>query len=171
MQETAREYTKRILSYQQGMKPMTILTLAPQKITRLLRGVPGKKLATRPGRGIWSVAEILGHLADAEVVFAFRMRLILGSNRTHIQAFDQDAWAGYSHYAKQGATLSLEAYRVQRAHNIRLLKLLPRKMWNYYGMHSERGKETITRMTEMMAGHDINHLRQIERLVRDRKNT
>jgi hypothetical protein len=39
-------------------------------------------------------------------------------------------------------------------------------MWNYYGMHEERGKETVKRMTEMMAGHDLNHLKQIEKILR-----
>jgi hypothetical protein len=94
------------------------------------------------------------------------MRLILGANRTPIQAFDQDAWAAFSRYEKQDPHLSLEAFWVQRERNVRLLKSLPKKMWRYYGMHSERGKETIRRVTQMLAGHDINHLRQVERIVR-----
>ena len=32
-------------------------------------------------------------------------------------------------------------------------------------MHQERGKETVARVTEMFAGHDLNHLKQIERLA------
>ena len=169
MQETTQQYTKRILEHQQGKKPMEVLSTTPRKIARLLRGVSKRRLMTRSGRGKWSVAEILAHLADAEVVTGFRMRLILGSNGTPIQAFDQDVWAAYSHYGKHDPRLSFEAYRALRERNVSLLESLPGKMWKFYGMHSERGKETITRMTEMAAGHDINHLMQIQRLVRARK--
>lgn len=171
MQETPQQYIKRILSHQQGKKPMAILSSTPRKIAKLLRGVPKTRLRTRPGPGKWSVAMILAHLADAEMVTGFRMRLILGSNGTPIQAFDQDVWAAYSRYEMHDPRLSFEVYRAMRERNVRLLGSLSAKMWNYYGMHAERGKETITRMTEMAAGHDINHLRQIAGLVRARKDS
>jgi hypothetical protein len=166
MQETPQQYTKRILNYQQGKDPVSVLSSTPKKIAGLLRGVGRKQLVSRPAPRKWSVAEILAHLADAELVTGFRMRLILGANRTPIQAFDQDAWAEFSEYEKQDPYLSLEAFWVQRERNVRLLKSLPKKMWGHYGIHSERGKETIRRVTQMLAGHDINHLKQVERIVR-----
>ena len=169
MQETPRQYTKRILKNVEGKDPLAILSSTPTRIAKLLRGIPLKRLSARPDPTRWSVGMILAHLADAELVSGYRFRLVLGSNRTTIQAFDQDAWAAFSHYAKHDPRLSLEAYRVQRERTVRLLKSLPRNMWNYYGMHSERGKETVKRMAQMIAGHDINHLRQIERMVRGKK--
>jgi hypothetical protein len=169
MQETPKQYTKRLLAYQRGKNPMAILTATPKRINRLLRGVSRRQLSVRQGRDKWSAAEILAHLADAELVFGFRLRLILGSNRTKIQAYDQDVWASYSRYRTHDPLLSLDAFRTQRERNVRLLARLPRRMWKYYGIHSERGKESITRLTEMIAGHDINHLMQIERLVSGRK--
>lgn len=165
MQETPQEYTARILSYQRGKKPLKVLTATPRALSSLLKKVPKARLAKRPAPEHWSVKEILAHLADSEMVFGFRLRLILGSNETPIQAFDQDVWAGYSNYAKQDIGLSLEAYTVNRERNLRLLKSLPAEMWEYWGMHSERGKETVTRVTEMMAGHDINHLDQVRRIL------
>lgn len=170
MQETPQQYTRRILGYQRGKSAMAILTSSPRKLETLILGVSRKKLRTRPERGRWSVGEILAHLADTELVIGFRMRLVLGSNKVPIQAFDQDMWADLSQYARHDPRLSLEAYRVQRKHNLQLLKLLPRKMWRHYGMHSERGKETITRIVQMMAGHDINHMRQLERIIHAKKN-
>jgi hypothetical protein len=166
MHETPQQYTKRILSYQQGKDPVSVLSSTPKKIAGLLHGVARKRLVTRPGPGKWSVAEILAHLADSELVVGFRIRLILGANRTPIQAFDQDAWAAFSQYKRQDPRLSLEAFRIQRERNVRLLKSLPKKMWGHYGIHSERGRETVQRVAEMTAGHDINHLKQVERIVR-----
>jgi hypothetical protein len=166
MQETPPQYTKRILSYQEGKDPVSVLSSTPKKIAGLRRGVARERLMARPAPGKWSVAEILAHLADSELVSGFRMRLILGANRTPIQAFDQDAWAAFSRYQKQDPRLSLEAFRIQRERNVRLLRSLPKKMWGHYGIHSERGRETVQRVAEMTAGHDINHLRQVERIVR-----
>ncbi len=165
MKETAGQYTKRILAYQRGREPLQILSSTPNKIARILKGVTKKQLVRRPAPKSWSIAEILAHLADGELVVGFRMRLVLGSNGTTIQAYDQDVWANFSRYARQDPRLSFEAFKSQREHNVQLLRRIPRKMWKYYGMHSERGKETIRRMTEMMAGHDINHLAQIRRIV------
>jgi hypothetical protein len=169
MQETPQQYTKRLLGYQRGKKPMAVLASTPKRIGRLLRGVSRRQLNVRLGRDKWSAGQVLAHLADAELVFGFRMRLILGSNRTKIQAYDQDVWASYSRYRNHDPQLSFDAFRTQRERNVKLLALIPRKMWKYYGVHSERGKESITRLTEMMAGHDLNHLMQIQRLVRTRR--
>jgi hypothetical protein len=166
MQETPQQYTERILSYVRGKETLKILASTQKKISSLLRGVPKTKLKKRPVQDKWSVADILGHIADTEIVCSFRIRLILGSNGTPIQGFDQDVWAQYSNYKKQDPAISLEAYRVNRMRNIRLLKSLPREMWDYYGIHSERGKETVTRVVEMLAGHDINHLNQIRLILK-----
>jgi hypothetical protein len=166
MQETPQQYVRRMLSLTEGKKPLEILGTAPRKVAALVKGVTRKKLAARPQPDKWSVIEILAHLADVELVQGFRIRRILESKGTPIQGFDQEVWARYSDYAKHDPALSLEAYRVTRERTLRLLKSIPRDMWENYGMHSERGKETVTRVTEMMAGHDINHLEQIRRILK-----
>ena len=114
----------------------------------------------------WSVVEILAHLADTELVAGFRLRLILGENGITIQAFDQNIWAENFNYRQRDPKKSLEVFRILRENNLALLASLPKSMWENFGMHTERGKETVTRMTEMFAGHDLNHLAQIERIVK-----
>jgi DinB superfamily len=166
MQETPQQYTQRILGYLEGKKPLEILAATPRQIARLVKGVSKKKLSKRPTPQRWSVTEILAHLADSELVHGFRLRLILGASGAPIQGFDQDAWAVVSDYAKHDPALSLEAMRVNRERTVRLLKGLPRDAWDRYGMHSERGKETVARVTEMMAGHDLNHLKAIREILR-----
>ncbi len=165
MKETPQQYTERIRGYMTGRRPMEALSATPRQIARLIKGIAKKKLARRPAPEAWSVAEILAHLADAEVVQSFRIRLILGSNKTAIQSYDQDAWSEFSDYSSHDPALSLESFRINRERNLRLLKSLPLKMWSRYGIHSERGKETIARITELMAGHDINHANQIRRIL------
>jgi len=166
MQETPQQYVQRVLGYLEGSAPVDVLSTTPRKVAALIKGVTKKKLGKRPAPESWSVTEILAHLADVELVQGFRIRLILGANGVAIQGFDQDAWARYSEYAKHDPALSIEAWKVNRERNLRLLKGLPREMWNNYGMHSERGKETVSRITEMMAGHDLNHLKAIRRILK-----
>ncbi len=166
MKETFQQYTKRIRGYVAGKKPLDVLTSTPKQIAGLIQGMSKRRLARRPAPDAWSVTEILAHLADTEVTQSFRIRLILGSNKTPIQAFDQDVWAEFSNYQSHDPVRSFEAYRVNRERNLRLLKSLPRRRWSYYGIHAERGKETISRITEMMAGHDINHITQIRRQLK-----
>ena len=166
MKETPQQYTERILSYVQGKETLKVLASTPKRLSLLLKGLPKTKLTKRHTKDKWSIAEILGHIADTEIVCSFRIRIILGSNGTPIQGFDQDVWAQYSNYSKQDPAVSLEAYRINRKRNIHLLNSLSPEMWNNYGIHSERGKETVTRVAEMLAGHDINHLNQIRMMIK-----
>ncbi len=162
MKETPQEYTRRILGYLEGKKAIEVLAATPRRLARLVKGVSKRTLSRRLTRNEWSVTEVLAHMADAELVAGFRMRLVLGANGTTIQAFDQDAWARFSDYAKQDPAVSLEAFRATRERLLRLLKGLPRSSWELHGVHSERGRETVARMAEMLAGHDVNHVKQIE---------
>ncbi len=166
MQETAQQYITRMLGYQEGMDPLKVQQETAKKIERLIKGVSKKKLMIRPEPSKWSAAEIIAHLADAELVGGFRMRLMLGENGATIQAFDQDVWAEKFNYRKNDPKKSLEEFRALREKNLALLKSIPASMWENYGMHSERGKETVDRTVRMFAGHDINHLRQIEKIVK-----
>lgn len=164
MQETPQEYSRRVLSYVNGQDALAIQAKTPVKIERMIASLSSKQLAFRPAPGKWSIREILAHLAETELVCGYRLRMILSKNGTPIQAFDQDVWAEVSNYGKQDPEKSLALFRTLREYNLALLRSLPEKKWNQYGLHAERGKETVARMAEMFAGHDVNHLRQIEHL-------
>src|SRR6266446_6902802 len=98
MSETAQQYTQRILSNARGQDPIKLQSATTKKLERLIKGVSTAKLRKRPAPDKWSVAEILAHLADAEIVGGFRIRLILGAPGTPIAPFDQDAWVSSGHY-------------------------------------------------------------------------
>ncbi|HVI06820.1 MAG TPA: DinB family protein [Candidatus Binatia bacterium] len=166
MNETPQQYTKRILSHTEGQTPLAVQSATPKKLERLTKGKSAAKLRKRPAPDKWSVSEILAHLADAEMVGAFRMRLILGSPGTPVAAFDQDAWVTSGHYDKRDPRKSLELFRTVRQANLALLKSLTPDQWKHYGMHSERGQESIEHIVRMFAGHDLNHMKQIEAILK-----
>ena len=57
-----------------------------------------------------------------------------------------------------------------RTSNLALLKSLPKKLWENYGMHQERGKETVAHIVRMYAGHDVNHLQQVEKIAKESRS-
>ena len=169
MPETAEQYRKRMLDQLGGKDPLKLQAAAPGKIEKLLKGVPAGKLRKRPAPGKWSVAEIIAHVADTELVGGFRMRLILGSPGTPVVPFDQDVWVTALHYDKRDPRKSLEQFRALREANLALLKTLTREQWKQHGVHAERGPETIETIVNMFAGHDINHIKQIEAILAKKK--
>jgi hypothetical protein len=165
MNETAQQYTQRVTGYVEGKRPLAVQAATAKRLERIIKGLPTAKLRKRPAPGKWSVSEILAHLADTEIIVAVRMRLILAAPGTPIAAVDQDSWVASGHYEKRDPRKSVEQFRVVREANLGLLKSLTPQQWKHHGMHSERGQETIERIVLMYAGHDVNHLRQIERIL------
>jgi DinB superfamily len=169
MKETVQEYVQRIQGKLAGQDPLKVQATTAQKLSRLTKGASTAKLRKRPAPEKWSPAEILAHLADAEIVTSWRVRAILGAPGTPIQAFYQDAWVVAGKYAKRDPRKSLEQFRVLRDANLALYKSLSPEQWKHYGLHAERGEESIERIVRMMAGHDINHLEQVAALLASKK--
>ncbi|MCI0352631.1 MAG: DinB family protein [Acidobacteriales bacterium] len=165
MKETPQQYVARILGNVEGRDPLAVLEATPNTLNRLLNGRPEELLRRAPAPGKWSAAQIAAHLADVEVAVGWRIRLVLGSPGTPIQGFDQDSWAAAEKYNDIPVSLALQAHSGLRALNLRLFRSLSAEQWELFGMHSERGQESVRRIVTMLAGHDINHLRQIEAIV------
>ena len=171
MQETAEEYISRIVGYVEGQDAIKVQRATASKLKKLTSGLPPSQLKWRPEPTKWSIAEIIAHLADAEIVASWRMRSIVGENGITIQPFDQDQWASAFKYRSRDAKRSLELFRVLRENNLGMLKEIAPEVWENYGMHLERGKESIAHLTRLFAGHDTNHILQIERIVKTLKSS
>ena len=164
MQETAEQYIGRILGYVKGQDAIKVQRTTAAKLKKSIAGLSPAQLKWRPEPAKWSIAEIIAHLADAEVVASWRMRSVIGENGITIQPFDQDAWASVFNYRSRDTKRSLEVFRVLRENNLTMLKELSPETWDNFGMHLERGKESIAHLARMFAGHDTNHVLQIERI-------
>jgi len=169
MKETVQEYVQRIQGKLAGQDPLKVQSTTAKKLARLIQGATPAKLRKRPTPEKWSAAEIIAHLADAEIVVSWRVRATLSAPGTPIQAYDQDAWVRAGHYAKRDARKSLEQFRVLREANLALYKMLAPEQWKHHGIHAERGEESVERIVHMIAGHDINHLEQIAQIFAPKK--
>lgn len=162
--ETAQQYIDRILSNVGEDDAWQVLSSTAERLRKATAGRPSAELFMAPAPGRWSVAQILAHLADAEVVAGWRLRSILAHDGVPIQAFDQDRWAEAFRYAQCEPADSLAQFEANRKANLLLLRRVDPSLHANHGLHAERGKETVTHLIRLYAGHDLNHLRQIEAL-------
>jgi len=163
--ETPAEYTRRILGNVEGKDPWTVLESTAGRLHTVVEKAAPEILGRRPAPGRWSPTEIITHLADAEIVMSYRLRMILAHNGVAIQAFDQDEWATNLAYEAADPRESVDLFEATRTANLRLLRRVDPRLHENYGMHSERGRESVSHLIRLYAGHDLNHLRQIEALV------
>src|SRR5207244_13318133 len=124
MTETPQAYIQRMLSYVGGRDPLDIQARTPKELERLLAGASATRLRQRPAPGKWSIAEILAHFADVEIVTSWRIRAILGAPGTPMQAMDQDAWVTAGHYGKRDPGKSVDVFRVRREMDLALVASL-----------------------------------------------
>lgn len=129
-----------------------------------IAGVEDAALRQPEKPGKWSILQVLQQLADAELVSGFRMRMILAHDMPDIQGYDQDAWAAKLNYHESSLTDTLEQLRVLRRSNLKLLRSLNESQMNRVGIPSERGPESVRKILQMVAGHDLLHLNQIRRI-------
>jgi hypothetical protein len=163
--ETAPQYIERILSNVGSHDPWEVMQTTAARLRRLTAGRSRADLGRTDDPTRWSVTQILAHLADAEVVAGWRLRSILASDGVPIQPFDQDSWADALNYADADPAESLDLFEISRKANLSLLRRVDPSLHANHGLHAERGKETITHLVRLYAGHDLNHLAQIERLL------
>ena len=109
------------------------------------------------------VREILAHLADCELVFSFRVRQMLAADNAYLQPFDQTAWS--SRYTVYDVPSALALFTAARSWNLKLFSTLKPEDYKRTATHPERGTLTLQIQLETNAGHDINHLLQLESLL------
>ena len=150
-------------SYLGNRDPQEAIAATPQRLRGLLDTLGATGAERSPAAGKWSAREILCHLADCELVFAFRLRQALAEPHHVIQPFDQDRWA--ANYAAFDADGALAVFTAVRQWNLTLVRSLPAEAFSRTLTHPERGDMTFQVVIETMGGHDLNHLGQIERIA------
>jgi hypothetical protein len=149
-------------SFLGGRDPRAAIAETADKLASHAARLGAEGLKRSPAPGKWSAAEILCHLADCEGVFAFRLRQALAEPYHTIQPFDQDAWA--KPYGSYDPKLALELFSAVRRWNLALLDTVAPEDLAKKLTHPERGEMTFQTVVETMAGHDLNHLEQLERI-------
>jgi Mycothiol maleylpyruvate isomerase N-terminal domain. len=140
-----------------------VIAQTPGKLSTLAGrlGPEGLKRSLAPGK--WTARDILCHLADTELAFAFRLRQSLAEPHHVIQPFDQDSWS--KPYPSLDAQAAIATFSAVRAWNLALLETVPAEAYARTLNHPERGDMTFQVLVETIAGHDLNHLGQLETIA------
>jgi hypothetical protein len=160
------QYAAAVLELVGGREPLAVLRATPAAAAEAVQGLSAAQLRQPEASGKWSIAQVLRHLADSDVVWGWRMRLILAQDRPPLTGFDQDQWADRLGYAEADVAESLETLRVLRRDNLRLIERATPADLERVGVHAERGEESAGYLCRLYAGHDLMHLRQLERIRR-----
>ena len=162
--EHGRAYTAAILELLGSADPLQVLSATPAALESAIEGLSEDQMSVPEAPGKWSVRQVLRHLADADLVWAWRLRMVLAQDRPALTGFDQDAWAERLGYADAPAAESIEEFRIVRRGNLRLLGRAEPADLQRVGLHAERGEESVAHMMRLYAGHDMLHVRQIARI-------
>lgn len=160
----AADYIKATLELLGDQDPFDVLEVLADKLEELAAANTAK-LETPEQPDKWSAKEVMLHMADSELVWGWRLRLIVGHDKPQITGYDQDLWAKRLHYANENLDLALQRIRVLRASNLQLIRSLTEDQLARTGVHTERGEESVEHMIKLYAGHDLVHRRQIERIL------
>jgi hypothetical protein len=153
--------------YLNGQEPVPVLNTTAERLRTLTAGLTAAQVDNPPAPRKWSICNIVTHLADCEIVFSFRLRQTLAPSldQPHaiIQPFDQDAWS--RHYNAYQLEPALALFQAARNWNLLFLNAVSREDRHRRTTHPERGTMTLWTIVETMAGHDINHLQQVQRIA------
>ena len=136
----------------------------PKFIAEIRAELSDEQLARTPQPGKWSIHQIVAHLADCEIMFQGRLRMILFQDNPTLVSFDQETWSAGWAREKEPFDVTFERFRVLRESTLRLLRNTPEADLQRIGTHTERGPQKAVDYITLIAGHDINHRRQIQAL-------
>ena len=163
--EGAARYITAVLDLVGDQNPRTILESTVRWCTERTERLTPEQLSAPEAPGKWSIAGVLQHLADSELVWGYRVRKVLAEDRPTLEGYDQDLWANRLGYASADRAAALALFGALRAANLQLLDRASIDDMSRVAVHAERGEESVRHMVRLYAGHDLVHRRQLQRLV------
>lgn len=136
-----------------------------EELETLAAGCTIESATWRPGAGQWSVVEVAGHLADAELLAAVRLRRIVTQDRPHLYGYQQELWAQRLHYQHRQFARIVARFALLRRENADLLRELTREDWRRQGRHDEDGVLSLRQLIEGYVSHTAKHLEQMRAVV------
>lgn len=141
--------------------PQRVIGETPVRLAAFYDRLTEEQVEARPAPGKWNLREVMAHLADCELVWAWRLRYALEQERAELQPFDQDPWAKM--YAQYTLDAAFATFNAVRAWNVAFVAGLTEEEKRKVYFHPERGEEPLWTLVEIMAGHDLHHLRLLEK--------
>ena len=162
--EEARVYVAALMELLGDRDPLGVLRETEPALRERVADFTNANTGRPEAPGKWSIRQVIQHLADSDLVWGWRVRLVLAQDRPPLTGYDQDRWAERLRYQDARVTDALDEFGVLRRSNLRLIERATPEDLARVGLHAERGEESIAHMIKLYAGHDLLHLRQIDRI-------
>jgi DinB superfamily len=164
-------YREKMFKILGDQNPLEVMAQTASKLAAIAERYPANVLRTRPFAGKWTPNEVVGHLTDTEWVYGYRLRLILSEDDPTILSTQQDAWVAHLRHNERDPHELVEVFRTLRELNLAAWNRTSAHDLKRAGHHNERGPESLDAMLRLLAGHDLNHLDQINRYIQAVHNT
>jgi uncharacterized damage-inducible protein DinB len=122
-------------------------------------GLTRDQETARPGPGNWSIAELVGHLLDADLVCADRMKRVLAEKEPVLLAFDETAWVARLNSQHTPVEEAVNLFVANRHWMTRILRNSSESDFSRAGLHSQAGRQTLAHIVANMVTHLDHHLR------------
>lgn len=155
-------YQKALVALLGDQDPLEVLAATPDAIATATDGLSEEVLQAPPEPGEWSAEQVVAHLFTAEIVYAFRWRLTVAQDGETYPGYDQEVWVDLPHPPLP--EMAIVFTELRRA-NVAFLREVPEDAWDRVGNHVERGPESLRLAVQLLAGHDLAHLRQLEQTI------
>lgn len=161
----SQAYVAETLALLGDRDPIEILAETPAWLLERLGSLDIEVLRTPEGPGLWSLTQVIAHLADTEIAQGWRVRLVLTQDTPPLHGFDQEAWMARFDGANADPTEAMLAFGTLRSWNLPVYQQQSPDDLARVGHHSERGPQTFDTLRRLAAGHDLRHRRQVERIL------
>jgi hypothetical protein len=137
--------------------PMRVLAEQERELSAMLGGLSSEASAFRYAPDKWSIREVLGHVIDAERVFAYRALRFGRADETPLPGFDQNDWARATNAGERSLDDLLAEFRALRAATVAMFRGFPDEAFSRGGVASDN-RVTVRALLYIMIGHAAHHI-------------
>jgi uncharacterized damage-inducible protein DinB len=131
------------------------------RLRRVVADLSPEQLRARPVPGKWSTLEVVCHLVDSDQAWCHRMKRVIAEEQPLLIGYDESRFTAALPYHEANLEEELALMEGMRRQMARTLRALPESAWSRTGVHSERGRVTLTEMLQAEANHVPHHITQI----------
>lgn len=159
--EYAPFYAGYVQRIPEGADVLALMRQQPDELRALLNAVSDEQANARPAPGEWSIKEVIGHICDAERVFAYRAVRIARADTTPLPGFEQDAFVEATNFNARSLPDLLDEFDYQRRANLLVFRALTAEEANRRGTASDN-PVSVRAAVYILAGHILHHVESLK---------
>lgn len=169
--EEFEEYKQELLDALGHHDPIEVMREGLRDLKGIVAGASVEVLTRSPAPGEWSAHQVLQHLADTELVYGFRIRMMLTTERPPLVSYDQEAWVNRFSPNEEDPFHTLDRVRVLQEANLKIYDSMTDADMGRTCIHSDWGEISVRLILAMLGGHSLIHLDQMRRALVPKKTS